>query len=128
MIFLGGTSVTLVFSQYGWNTGQLGSAQSQVPFPPSDPSTDVRAVFIGGLAGYFAGSHQEVLYRKAALRNGGIAPPEARLYYAAYGGLCFPLGLFVFSWTGRPSIHWIVPAIALCVSNFGIYTIYAGTL
>ncbi|KAK1922845.1 major facilitator superfamily domain-containing protein [Papiliotrema laurentii] len=113
MIFLGGTSVSLVFAQYGWNTGQRGSAQS--------------AVFIGGLAGYFAGSHQEALYRRAARKNGGIAPPEARLYYAAYGGLCFPIGTYVFAWTGKPSIPWIVPAIALCISNFGIYTIYAGT-
>jgi hypothetical protein len=27
MIFLGGTSVSLVFSQYGWSRGQLGMAQ-----------------------------------------------------------------------------------------------------
>jgi hypothetical protein len=27
MIFLGGTSVMLVFQQYGWNQGLLGAAQ-----------------------------------------------------------------------------------------------------
>lgn len=75
-----------------------------------------------------ANDHQEYLYRRAGTKHGGKSPPEARLYYAAYGGLCFPLAMFVFAWTGRPDIHWIVPALALVVSNFGIFTIYAGVL
>lgn len=35
----------------------------------------------------------------------GRAPPEARLYYAAFVGLAFPIGLYGFAWTGRPDVQ-----------------------
>ncbi|KAK1924866.1 MSF transporter [Papiliotrema laurentii] len=110
-VFMGGTSVTLTFEQYGWNRGQLGSAQV--------------AVFIGGFLGFVSNYHQQYLYRRKAAKCGGQAPPEARLIWAAYGGLLFPLGLFAFAWTGRPSIPWIVPMIFLCLSYWGIACIFS---
>lgn len=36
-------------------------------------------------------------------------PPEHRLYPALIASFLLPGSLFVFAWTARPSIHWIVP-------------------
>ncbi|KAL5342723.1 major facilitator superfamily domain-containing protein [Aspergillus crustosus] len=51
-------------------------------------------------------------------------PPEDRLYTAMFGSLVLPLGLFLFAWTARPSIHWIVPIIAQGVTFLGSLLIY----
>lgn len=110
-VFLGGTSVTLTFEQYGWSRGQLGTAQV--------------VVIIGAVLGFISNYHQQYLYARIAKKNGGRAPPEARLIWAAYGGLLFPLGLFAFAWTGRPSIHWIVPMLFLCLVYWGITCIFS---
>lgn len=40
--------------------------------------------------------------------NGGKERPEARLYGAMVGGILFPIGLWIFSWTQFGHIHWIV--------------------
>lgn len=85
-------------------------------------------VFLGGLIGWSTNHHQERLYARSAARHAGKAPPEARLYYAAYGGLAFPLAMFIFAWVGRPEVHWIVPAIVLVAMNWGIYCMYSGVL
>jgi hypothetical protein len=78
--------------------------------------------------GFASNYHQEHLYAQAAKRHGGRAPPEARLYWAAYGGLMFPLAMFAFAWTGRPGVPWQVPAVLLCISNWGVYCMYSGVL
>jgi DHA1 family multidrug resistance protein-like MFS transporter len=31
------------------------------------------------------------------------------------------IGLFIYAWTSRPSIHWIVPSIGLSMQAFGMY-------
>lgn len=85
-------------------------------------------VLIGGILGYCSNFHQDHLYNRAAQRNGGKAPPEARLYWAAYGGLMFPLAMYAFAWTGRPDIPWPVPALFLCIANWGIFCMYSGVL
>ncbi|BEJ11551.1 hypothetical protein CspHIS471_0200110 [Cutaneotrichosporon sp. HIS471] len=114
IIFLGGTSTILVFQQYGFSPGEAGSIQS--------------CIGIGGIIGYITSFHQEHLFRKAAAKSPtGRASPEARLYWAAIGGLIFPAATLVFGWTGRPSIHWAVPAFFLCLSYWGIFSMYLGT-
>jgi hypothetical protein len=35
-------------------------------------------------------------------------------------------GLWFYAWTARPSIHWIVPGIALVIVNAGTFSIYLG--
>ncbi|RSH78924.1 uncharacterized protein EHS24_001847 [Apiotrichum porosum] len=113
VIYLGGTATILVFRQYGFTDGQTGSVQA--------------CIGVGALIGSCTNYHQEYLYRRAAQRSPtGRAPPEARLYWAAIGGVLFPLGTMVFAWTGTPNIHWIVPAIMLCISYWGSYCMYNG--
>ncbi|GMK56290.1 hypothetical protein CspeluHIS016_0301300 [Cutaneotrichosporon spelunceum] len=114
IIFLGGTSTILVFEQYGFSPGESGSIQS--------------CIGIGGIMGYLTSFHQEHLFHKAAARSPtGRASPEARLYWAAIGGLIFPSATLAFGWTGRPPIHWAVPAFFLCLSYWGIFSMYLGT-
>ncbi|ORY29132.1 major facilitator superfamily domain-containing protein [Naematelia encephala] len=114
IIFLGGTSVQLVFRAYGFSIGQAGTVQV--------------CVFLGGVLGFISNFHQDRLYARAARKNGGRAPPEARLYWAAYGGLLFPLGMYVYAWTSRPgSIPWPVPAVFLTISYWGVFCMYSGT-
>ncbi|ODO01705.1 hypothetical protein I350_06531 [Cryptococcus amylolentus CBS 6273] len=112
VIFLGQSSVMLVFEQYGFSAAEAGSFEI--------------AMVIGATIGLFAQFHQESLYRRAAIKHNGKAPPEARLYWAAYGGLLFPLALYVYAWTGQPSVHWAVPGVALVFMNWGVFMIYSG--
>ncbi|WVQ94773.1 hypothetical protein IAU59_001855 [Kwoniella sp. CBS 9459] len=112
-VFLGGSSIILIFESYGFDAAQAGTFELTLA--------------IGAFLGFASQQHQEYLYARAARKNNGRAPPEARLYWAAYGGLMFPLGLYVSAWTGRPEVcHWAVPAVALCVSYWGVYCMYCG--
>ncbi|OCF34125.1 hypothetical protein I316_04074 [Kwoniella heveanensis BCC8398] len=112
-VFLGGSSIILIFESYGFDAAQAGTFELTLA--------------IGAFLGFASQQHQEYLYGRAARKNNGRAPPEARLYWAAYGGLMFPLGLYVSAWTGQPEVcHWAVPAVALCFSYWGVYCMYCG--
>jgi hypothetical protein len=50
--------------------------------------------------------------------------PELRLYTAMFGSLVLPLGLFIFAWTSRSSIHWMVPILAQGTAFLGSMLIY----
>ncbi|KAJ5889040.1 major facilitator superfamily domain-containing protein [Penicillium taxi] len=50
----------------------------------------------------------------------GLGPQEERLIPALIASFGPPIGLFLFAWTSRASIHWIVPTIGI--------TIYAGSV
>lgn len=114
-IFLGTSSTLLVFAQYTDNVGLQGTAEI--------------TMLVGALLGFLSNFHMESIYRRAGAKSPtGRAAPEVRLYWAASGGLLFPLSLFVYGWTGRPEIHWIVPAIFLSLSNWGIFVMYSGVL
>ncbi len=130
IIFLGGTSELLVFRQYGFNDGEAGSIQMWVSSTSSlsRQLTSNSVVLIGAIFGFISNLHQDHLYAQKAAKHGGRAPPEARLYWAAYGGLLFPLATFAFAWTGRPDIPWPVPAMFLCLANWGEYVMYSGIL
>lgn len=104
----------LVFREYGFSDGQMGSVQA--------------CIGIGGIIGFISNYHQEYLYARAGRRNLAGPPPEARLYWAAIGGLLFPIGTIVFAWTGKPSIPWPVPALMLCISYWGCFCMYLGVL
>ncbi|KEF52719.1 uncharacterized protein A1O9_11136 [Exophiala aquamarina CBS 119918] len=63
-------------------------------------------------------------YIAAAERNGGIAPPEARLRPALYGAIAIPIGMFWFAWTNYPSVHWISPVLAGAPFGFGLNIVF----
>ena len=53
----------------------------------------------------------------------GLRAPEHRLVPAVFGAFLLPTGLFIFGWTARPSIHWIVPLIGVVIFVMGTFLI-----
>ncbi|KAI1111053.1 major facilitator superfamily domain-containing protein [Nemania sp. NC0429] len=53
--------------------------------------------------------------------------PESRLYLTCFTGVLLPIGLYIFGFCARPSIHWIVPTIGIGLATMGIYYIYLAT-
>ena len=50
--------------------------------------------------------------------------PEARLYFTCFTSALLPVGLFIFGFTARTSIHWIAPTIGIAIATMGICSIY----
>jgi len=50
--------------------------------------------------------------------------PEHRLVFASFQSLFLPIGLLVFGWTARASIHPAVSAFGLFLATIGIFSIY----
>lgn len=48
-------------------------------------------------------------YNRKCAENKGQGRPEFRLPVLTVGACIVPVGLFVYGWTARPSVHWIVP-------------------
>jgi multidrug resistance protein len=63
-------------------------------------------------------------YNRAADKNNGKAPPEARLPPSLVGCVCLPVGLFWFAWTNYPDIHWSVSIIGTAPFGFGMVLVF----
>jgi hypothetical protein len=63
-------------------------------------------------------------YLAAAAKNGGFAPPEARLIIGMVGSVALPIGMFWFAWTNGPSVHWISPVMAGAPFGFGLTLVF----
>ena len=59
--------------------------------------------------------------------NGNIAP-ENRLPPAIIGSLFIPACMFIFGWTSRESIHWIVPMIGASLFPMGAVLLFNAVL
>ncbi|KAF2670639.1 MFS general substrate transporter [Microthyrium microscopicum] len=53
----------------------------------------------------------------------GLRAQEHRLVPAIFGSFLIPTGLFIFGWTARESIHWIVPLIGVVIFVLGTFLI-----
>ncbi|KAH7124328.1 major facilitator superfamily domain-containing protein [Dactylonectria macrodidyma] len=49
--------------------------------------------------------------------------PERRLLPALCASVFIPAGIFLFGWTARPSVHWMVPTIGVGFATAGFATI-----
>ncbi|KAF1817275.1 polyamine transporter 3 [Eremomyces bilateralis CBS 781.70] len=67
-------------------------------------------------------------YMKAVQKNGGFAPPEARIPMLIVGGVVLPIGLFWFAWTNDPAIPWPASVAAGIPFGFGMVLIFLGTM
>lgn len=81
-------------------------------------------VLVGMIAAIAFGGVMNKWYNDAAAKNGGIAPPEARLPGCMIGGIAVVVGMFWFAWTTYPSIHWIVPIMAGAPFGFGLTLLF----
>ncbi|KAF3033739.1 hypothetical protein E8E12_002426 [Didymella heteroderae] len=118
ILFLFFSSVVQTFGDsYGFGIFQTGLVQL--------------AITVGALIGTLINPLQDWMYLRTAKKNDerpGKPIPEARLYTSIPGSLLFTAGLFIYGWTCRPSIHWIVPAIGVAIVGVGIYSIYMGVV
>ncbi|KAF2876940.1 major facilitator superfamily domain-containing protein [Massariosphaeria phaeospora] len=83
------------------------------------------AVFAAMCLGSILATILSIYQEKIAKRYGKLVnTPEGRLYFACVESGCMPIGLFMFGWSSARQVHWIVPAIAICIATIGIFAIY----
>ncbi|KAJ4488176.1 MFS general substrate transporter [Lentinula aciculospora] len=61
---------------------------------------------------------------KESEKNGGVCPPEARLFAGEVGGVLIPLSLYWLAFTTYPTVPWIVPVIASVPFGSGIFLVF----
>ena len=85
------------------------------------------AVFAAICVGGIISTPMSIYQEKWAVKHNPekyASSPEGRLYFTAVQSALMPIGLFWFGWTCYPSIHWIVPTIAVTLQTMGIFSIY----
>ncbi|OBT92468.2 hypothetical protein VE01_09558 [Pseudogymnoascus verrucosus] len=55
------------------------------------------------------------------LKSKGPITPEMCLIPALYACFIPPIGLFIFGWTARSSIHWMVSVTGIAIYNIGMF-------
>ncbi|KAJ5112811.1 Major facilitator superfamily domain general substrate transporter [Penicillium argentinense] len=110
-LYLQFSSVPLVFrTNHGFNVEQTG------------------AVFTAMCVGVVLITIISISQEKIAMRFGKLSSSaEGRLYFVCVESILLPIGLFWFGWTSFPSVHWIVPSIAVGCATMGIFSIYLAT-
>lgn len=72
-----------------------------------------------GAAGYMLYVYY---YVEAKIRRTGELPSlESRLIPAIPASVLMPIGLFLFGWTSRESVHWMVGVIGVAIYSLGFY-------
>jgi len=94
---------------YGFNLGELGLT-----------FLSVTAAVIIAVSWYW----WYIYYRvEPEIRKNGLGAPERRLIPTLVVTFFVPVGSFIFAWTSRPDIHWIVPCIGIAITTIGIFLI-----
>jgi DHA1 family multidrug resistance protein-like MFS transporter len=60
------------------------------------------------------------------MMDGTFGELENHLIPGLIASPLLPAGLFIFAWTSRPEVHWIVPTIGLAITSAGIYLLAQG--
>ena len=90
---------------YGFNGGELG-----IVF------VSIIVATVIAMAIYFSWLHWS-FHPQVAAR--GLRFQEQVLVPCLYVVFCLPVGLFIFAWTSRNDIHWIVSIIGMIIANAG---------
>ncbi|KAJ6045229.1 uncharacterized protein N7446_003431 [Penicillium canescens] len=94
----------------GWNQGVAGLA--------------FLGVMVGMLCAIAYSIPENSRYIKLLDKEGGYAPPEARLPPCMLASLALPIGLFWFAWTNSPSVHWLASIAAGVPFGFGMVLVF----
>ncbi|KAH8804500.1 major facilitator superfamily domain-containing protein [Xylogone sp. PMI_703] len=101
----------LVFPpMYGFNLGETGLAFV---------SCQIGATI--GLVSYFIYVRW---WQIPYIQKNGISNHEYFMLPAMVGSFFLPIGLFIFAWTSRPDIHWIVPLIGVTIFVAGTMYVF----
>jgi DHA1 family multidrug resistance protein-like MFS transporter len=84
-------------------------------FSTGEASIVFISILIAGIIGaiIFA-ALQWFIYEPYTMEN-GIGVPEARLVPGIYASAAAPIGVFIFAWTARENVHWIVPTLGVVI-------------
>jgi len=108
-MFLG--AFPIVYQQNrGWNEGIGGLA------------------FLGLAVGMLIGLLYTIIDNKRYRKLGKAASPESRIPPAIIGAIALPVGMFAFSWTNFPSIHWSASIILSAPFGFGAVLVFLSCL
>lgn len=92
---------------YGFNLGELGIVFT--------------CIFIGCAIGSAIYCSYVYFYLEPDIRKNGLRAQEHRLVPALFSSILLPAGMFLFGWTARESIHWIVSIIGLTIFAIGAF-------
>jgi DHA1 family multidrug resistance protein-like MFS transporter len=95
---------------YGFNIGEVGLA-----------FVTIGIACIIGVTGFLI---YQFYYLIPDIKARGLRAPEHRLVPALGGVIFLPIGYFMFGWTARHAVHWIVPLIGVTIlvtANFFIF-------
>ncbi|GAA5951045.1 hypothetical protein JCM3765_004662 [Sporobolomyces pararoseus] len=110
VLYLTLVSIPLVFGEiYQFNTGESGLVYLTQTF--------------GSTIGYACDWYCNKLYLKNVAKRG----PEARLYTAFVGGVCVPLGAFIYCFTSYPQCHWMGACVGITILYVGMFCVYLST-
>lgn len=62
-------------------------------------------------------------YLNPRIMKRGLGPQEERLIPAIPMSFGLPIGLFLFAWAARPSIHWIAPTIGIAIYTGSVFVV-----
>ncbi|OAA68561.1 Major facilitator superfamily domain, general substrate transporter [Niveomyces insectorum RCEF 264] len=109
-------SFPLVFGGiYGFDLGAIGLA------------------FICALTGMLIASVVIVAYHYLVMsrrfeKSSAPPPPEEQLWLGLFASFLLPVGLFIFAWTARADIHWVVCMVGVAIAMCGIIIITQAVL
>lgn len=86
------------------------------------------ALFTGFVMGGGLNIIQSMRFSRIAARIGRKPEPEERLPCMMLFGWFIPCGMFIYGWTMKKWIHWIVPCVGLGFVGAGMAVIFQGCL
>jgi DHA1 family multidrug resistance protein-like MFS transporter len=92
---------------YGFNLGQMGLT-----------FLSISASVALAIPSYWAYMYYIV---EPEIKTKGLTLPERRLIPALFVSFLLPAGLFMFAWTARNAVHWIVSVIGIGIYSYGVF-------
>jgi DHA1 family multidrug resistance protein-like MFS transporter len=93
--------------KYGFNLGEQGIVFT--------------CIVVGAVIGIAIYCSYVWFYLEPDIKKNGLRAQEHRLVPALFAVVLLPAGLFLFAWTARPSIHWIVSVIGITLFACGAF-------
>ncbi|RTE83185.1 hypothetical protein BHE90_002256 [Fusarium euwallaceae] len=82
------------------------------------------AACIGSILATLVGIYQERYISLLPFSAEDPGCPEQRLYFSCLESLLLPIGLFIFGWAARDSVHWVIASVGIGVATAGIFSVY----
>lgn len=103
--------------------------ESNYGFSPNIVGLTFIGVGLGMMAGVaaFGGLSDRILVSKARA-NGGEMKPEYRLSIMIPGGLCTPIGFFIYGWTAEKHVFWLAPILGTSLIGAGVMAYFVSLL